>query len=472
MAELIYLVGLPGSGKSTYANKLKEKGYKVFSSDSIRKELYGDENIQGDGNKVFNILHKRISENLKNDVNCIYDSTGISSKRRMSFLNSISHIKCVKTCILFAIPYEICLERNSKRDRKVPEDVVKRMYMNFWCPQYFEGWDDIKIIYENETEIKPNFKRHCLEHMYIKNMKGFNQNNPHHVYDVFDHSKALAYQYKHESIMRVVAMLHDCMKKHAETIDKNGVSHYYNHANISCYYVLSHPKLVDCSNTIEFLKILFFINYHMLLKNSPNSKTTQKYKKIFGEDLYCLLEEFNEKDNIASNQVMFNKNKKNIYIYKDDIAVGYTRLGDIFYIDKDDIDIASLHSWCYKDRKNNDNRLVAFDNGKNVFLHRFILGLNNEKYVVDHINHNVVDNTRKNLRICSQKQNSYNTSLSKNNTSGFNGVSKMKNGKYRAYINQDYRQIHLGFYDTAEDAKEARDKASIEKYGEFANLKI
>ena len=100
------------------------------------------------------------------------------------------------------------------------------------------------------------------------------------------------------------------------------------------------------------------------------------------------------------------------------------------------------------------------------------MGLNNEKYVVDHINHNVVDNTRKNLRICSRKQNSYNTSLSKNNTSGFNGVSKMKNGKYRAYINQDYRQIHLGFYDTAEDAKKARDKASIEKYGEFANLKI
>ena len=149
MAKLIYLVGLPGSGKSTYANKLKEKGYKVFSSDSIREELYGDENIQGDGNKVFNILHKRISENLKNDVNCIYDSTGISSKRRMSFLNSISHIKCVKTCILFATPYEICLERNSRRDRKVSEDVIKRMYMNFWCPQYFEGWDDIKIIYEN-----------------------------------------------------------------------------------------------------------------------------------------------------------------------------------------------------------------------------------------------------------------------------------------------------------------------------------
>lgn len=44
MVEFIMLVGLPGSGKSTYAEKLKEKGYIIHSSDAIREELTGDIN--------------------------------------------------------------------------------------------------------------------------------------------------------------------------------------------------------------------------------------------------------------------------------------------------------------------------------------------------------------------------------------------------------------------------------------------
>ena len=42
MTEFIMLVGLPASGKSTYAEKLKEKEYHIHSSDSIREELTGD----------------------------------------------------------------------------------------------------------------------------------------------------------------------------------------------------------------------------------------------------------------------------------------------------------------------------------------------------------------------------------------------------------------------------------------------
>ena len=47
---------------------------------------------------------------------------------------------------------------------------------------------------------------------------------------------------------------------------------------------------------------------------------------------------------------------------------------------------------------------------------------------------------------------------------------KWKNGKYRTYINVDKKQIHLGVFDTLDEAKKTRDGASLKYYGEFANL--
>ena len=77
------MVGLPGSGKSTYAKQLSEETNAVIcSSDTIREELYGDENSQDNNDEVFKILHSRIKENLKNGKNVIYDATNINSKRR------------------------------------------------------------------------------------------------------------------------------------------------------------------------------------------------------------------------------------------------------------------------------------------------------------------------------------------------------------------------------------------------------
>lgn len=55
----------------------------------------------------------------------------------------------------------------------------------------------------------------------------------------------------------------------------------------------------------------------------------------------------------------------------------------------------------------------------------------------------------------------------KNNTSGYTGVSKCKNGKYRSYIYFQRKQYYLGQYDTLEDAYEMRILAEKEIYGEF-----
>lgn len=92
--------------------------------------------------------------------------------------------------------------------------------------------------------------------------------------------------------------------------------------------------------------------------------------------------------------------------------------------------------------------------------------------VVDHIDGNGLNNAWSNLRSCRQQQNNGNHKrLNKHNTSGFRGVTwKRDKRKWKAFINRDDRQYHLGYFDTAEAAYEAYKAAAIEHFGEFARV--
>ena len=81
------LIGLPGSGKSTVAQKIKDEvislnkvEVEIVSSDSIRKELYGNEEIQGDPQKVFTLMKQRSKQALLEDKYVIYDACNINYK--------------------------------------------------------------------------------------------------------------------------------------------------------------------------------------------------------------------------------------------------------------------------------------------------------------------------------------------------------------------------------------------------------
>lgn len=83
---LIMMCGPAASSKSYNAKLLAEKyNAKIFSSDNIREEIYGDVNDQSHNQKVFQILHKRVKEALRNGENAIYDATNLSMKRRKAF---------------------------------------------------------------------------------------------------------------------------------------------------------------------------------------------------------------------------------------------------------------------------------------------------------------------------------------------------------------------------------------------------
>lgn len=130
-------------------------------------------------------------------------------------------------------------------------------------------------------------------------------------------------------------------------------------------------------------------------------------------------------------------------------------------IDLDDIEKIKEYKWCYS-----NGYIGCFK--LNTRLHRFILDCNKNE-VVDHINGNKLDNRKRNLRICTQQQNTMNNKNNRsNNTSGHKGVTWDKNrNKWIAQISVDYKNINLGRYDRIEDAIEARKRAEIKYFGEY-----
>jgi hypothetical protein len=101
-------------------------------------------------------------------------------------------------------------------------------------------------------------------------------------------------------------------------------------------------------------------------------------------------------------------------------------------------------------------------------LHRVVTAAP-DGLVVDHINGDTTDNRRENLRVCTNAENLRNRRIHKNNKAGIKGVYRDRN-KFRAQISFERRQIHIGTFDTAEEAKSAYDKYALELHGEFARL--
>jgi len=89
--------------------------------------------------------------------------------------------------------------------------------------------------------------------------------------------------------------------------------------------------------------------------------------------------------------------------------------------------------------------------------------------VVDHINHNTLDNRRCNLRVCTQNQNRYNLNLRKNNQSGYKGVS-FKHNHWEVQLKKDKKYIYGGSFKDKIEAAKAYDKKAKELFGEFAKL--
>lgn len=105
---------------------------------------------------------------------------------------------------------------------------------------------------------------------------------------------------------------------------------------------------------------------------------------------------------------------------------------------------------------------------KKIKMHREIMNTP-EDMITDHINGNKLDNRRENLRVCNKSQNAANAKTYNTNKSQARGVSLHKqSGKWRASITVSRKNIHLGLYETVEEASRAYINAANKHFGDFA----
>ena len=142
MNTLYLLVGLQASGKSTLAQSLKDNNTIVLSSEAIRYELLGDEKDQSNNRLVFSTLYARAKELLKTK-NVIIDATNINREMRALCLAPFKDMKIKRVAIVIDTPLEVCIERDSKRQRVVGRDVIIQYANMYEQPELEEGFDEI-----------------------------------------------------------------------------------------------------------------------------------------------------------------------------------------------------------------------------------------------------------------------------------------------------------------------------------------
>ena len=149
MAILHLMVGIQGSGKSTYSKKLKDEfGYKIISSDEVRK-MYPDwEEV-----KIFPEVYRLCAVELKEGNDVIFDATNITPKVRARNINLIREIYSDFEVYAYFINTnkEICKERVLKRNNMegelfLPIEVIDSYYNNLVPPSLEEGINKVIVI--------------------------------------------------------------------------------------------------------------------------------------------------------------------------------------------------------------------------------------------------------------------------------------------------------------------------------------
>lgn len=135
-------------------------------------------------------------------------------------------------------------------------------------------------------------------------------------------------------------------------------------------------------------------------------------------------------------------------------------------VDDEDYEHLSKYNWHYISYAVRTDRTSGKQ--KTVYMHRQIMGSGPQ---ADHINGDRLDNRRSNLRPATNSQNQRNKAkYSGQWTSEYKGVTKYRNGRWIAGIYIDNKRMHLGYFNSEEDAAQAYNFAAAKHFGEYAKL--
>ena len=240
-----------------------------------RKESYsGWDCIECDDKSLSESLHD-VSSKMKSGSNLVFDGVNFSRDYRMRVLRRVRNVNpnAYTTLILCMVPLE-----------------VPGIITEFECPNYYECWDKIQILYEpEEVESTRTFYE-------AADMEHFDQKTHHHLYPLMKHMSMTSSYLMNKDItdfgLITAGLFHDIGKIRTQTFvdkagDESADAHYYNHQNVSSYDAIQ-LMLANSnyrSNTRDILDVCDLICMHMapIIDWPANNSNMENYIKIAGK---------------------------------------------------------------------------------------------------------------------------------------------------------------------------------------------
>jgi predicted kinase len=141
---VVLAIGLPGSGKTTW---FKRRGVTPLSSDMLRSILFDDITEQRYQGLVFSTLRSLLRARLIAKMPWNYvDATNLSAHERRQWIKMAKSFGYEAQAVFFDVPLEVCMQRNSRRERTVSDDVMRKMAERLRPPSFKEGFSKITMV--------------------------------------------------------------------------------------------------------------------------------------------------------------------------------------------------------------------------------------------------------------------------------------------------------------------------------------
>lgn len=141
---VVLAIGLPGSGKTTW---FKRRGVTPLSSDMLRNILFDDITEQRYQGLVFSTLRSLLRARLIAKMPWNYvDATNLSAHERRQWIKMAKSFGYEAQAVFFDVPLEVCMERNSRRERTVSDDIMRKMAERLRPPSFKEGFNKITMV--------------------------------------------------------------------------------------------------------------------------------------------------------------------------------------------------------------------------------------------------------------------------------------------------------------------------------------